>query len=99
MMVRDIMYMLLFVFVLNLSFCHDIVDVEYSEKVVSDRKGDGFGSSLATSLHKLVVGAKHDDNWRGSVTVWSWFSQSVRVKGPSGGMYFGEHVDVNQQLM
>ena len=50
------MFGLLLVFAVQLSTCHNAVDVEYSKKIVSDRKGDAFGYSLATSNHKLVVG-------------------------------------------
>ena len=83
------MFLLLFVFVVRLSTCH-AVDVEYREKVLSGRKGDWFGVSLATSYHMLVIGARS-----GSVMV----DEGVRVKGPDGGDDFGEHVDVNQQFM
>ena len=57
----------LFLFVVRLT-CH-AVDVEYSEKVVSDHELDGFGWSLATSHHRLVIGAPYDYNWHGSVMV------------------------------
>ena len=82
---------LFFVFAVRLSTCL-AVDVEYSEKVVSDHKRDGFGWSLATSYHKLVIGAPRDDLWRGSVMV----EEGVRVKG---AWSFGDHVDMNQQFM
>jgi len=86
----------LFVLVVHLlSTCHTILDVEFCERVVSDHKGDGFGYSLATSYHKLVIGAPWDDNRRGSVIV----DKGVRVKGPEGLQWFGWHVDVNQQFM
>ena len=84
----------LFVFVVHFSTCH-ILDVEYSERVVSDHKHDGFGYSLATSYHKLVIGAPWDDNKRGSVMV----DDGVRVKGPAGGKDFGKSVDLNHQFM
>ena len=84
----------LFVFVVHSSTCH-ILDVEYSERVVSDHKDDWFGNSLATSHHKLVIGAPTDDNSRGSVMV----DEGVRVKGPEGGKHFGSSVDVNQQFI
>ena len=73
------MFMLLFVLVVHLclSTCH-FHDVEYSEKVVSDQKGDFFGWSLATSYQKLVVGALKDGH--GSVMV----DEGVRVKAPAG---------------
>ena len=88
---------MLFVFVVRLATCHNILDVEYTEKIVSDRKDDGFGSSLATSYQKLVIGAPHVDlsDAPGSVMV----DEGVRVKGPKGGKGFGECVDVNQQFM
>ena len=89
------MFMLfLFVYVLRLSTCL-AVDVQYTERVVSDHEGDGFGWSLTTSYHKLVIGSPVDDNLRGSVMV----DEGVRVKGPAGGKYFGWRVDVNQQFM
>ena len=89
--------MLLFVFAFHLSTCHNAVDIEYSEKVVSDHKYDAFGYSLATSHHKLVIGAPYDDDYRGSVMV----DEGVRVKGPVGEweQCFGTNVDVNQQFM
>ena len=90
------MFVLLFVFVFRVSTCHNVLDVEYSEKIVSDRKDDWFGRSLAKSYHKLVIGAPKDDNRRGSVMM---ADESVRVKGPAGGEDFGDHVDVNQQFM
>ena len=63
------MFMLLFVFAVQLSICH-AVDVEYSEKVVSDHTGDGFGESLATSYQQLVIGAPNDgEHESGSVMV------------------------------
>ena len=89
------MFMLLFVFAFHLPTCHNAVDIEYSDKVVSDHKGDGFGRSLATSHHKLVIGAPSDNKWRGSVVV----DEGVRVKGPADGRDFGRYVDVNQQFM
>ena len=97
-MTMGIMFML-FVFVVRLSTCHN-VNVEFSKKLVSDRKGDGFGYSLATSQHKLVIGAPFADLWSttdypGSVMV----DESVRVKGPEGGKGFGGCVDVNQHFM
>ena len=85
------MFLLLFVFAVHLSTCH-VIDVEYRDKVVSDHKGDGFGVSLATSHHKLVIGAP----WGGgSVMV----DEGVRVKGPEGSFRFGSDVDVNQYFM
>ena len=91
----DIMVMLLlFVSVAHISTCH-AVEVEYSKKIVSDRKHDGFGNSLATYHNKLVIGAPDDDNDRGSVIM----DEGVRVKGPEGGELFGRYVDVNQQFM
>ena len=84
----------LFVFVVHSSTCHNL-DVEYSERVVSDHKGDLFGFSLATSHHKLVIGAPFDDNSRGSIMV----DKSVRVKGPEDGLWFGLRIDVNQHFM
>ena len=95
-MLCDIMFMmlLLFVSIVCLSTCH-AVEVEYSKKIASDRKGDWFGTSLATSHHKLVIGAPYDDNQRGSIIV----DESVRVKGPAGGENFGLDVDVNQHFM
>ena len=84
----------LLVIVVHLTTCH-VVDVEYREKVVSDRKSDGFGKSLATSHHKLVIGAPFDNNDRGLVIV----DEGVRVTGPAGGWNFGRYVDVNQQFM
>ena len=86
--------MLFFVFVIHLSTCH-AVDVEYTKQVVSDHEGDRFGKSLATSYHKLVIGAPGDDNCRGSVMV----GEVRHVKGPAGGEDFGDFVDVNQQFM
>ena len=86
--------MWLFVLVAHISNCL-AVDVEYSEKIVSDHKGDWFGVSLATFDHKLVIGAPEDYNSRGSVMV----DKGLRVKGPAGGWLFGEHVDVSQQFM
>ena len=94
------MFGLLLVFVVRLSTCHNTVDVEYSEKVISDRKNDWFGNSLATSGHMLVVGAPMDDNHRGSITVME-DGVRVRVKGPEKGgeHFFGYMVDVNQHFM
>ena len=59
------MFALLFVFAVRLSTCHNLIDVEYSDEIVSDHKSDSFGESLATSHHKLVIGAPWDDNLRG----------------------------------
>ena len=88
--------MFLFVFTVHLclSTCH-VVDVEYRDKIVSDHKYDWFGRNLATSYHKLVIGALNDDNHRGSVMV----DEGMRVKGPDDENYFGMHIDVNQQFM
>ena len=88
------MLALLLISVVRLSTCHNILDVEYSERVFSDTEGDGFGFSLATSHHKLVIGAPND-NGRGSVMV----DDHVRVNGPEDGNSMGLHVDVNQQFM
>ena len=82
-------------FVVHMSTCHIAVDVEYSKKIVSDRKGDAFGYSLATSNHKLVVGAPWDDNYHVSVMV----NGGVRVKGPEYGALFGWCVDLNQDFI
>ena len=87
------MFLLFFLFFVRLSTCHNVVDVEYSHRVVSDHKGDWFGVSLATSHHKLVIGAPWDDNNRGSVMV----DEGVRVKGPAGGEGFGRSVAVNKR--
>ena len=89
------MFALLLVSAVHLSTCHNVLDVEYSERVVSDHEGDLFGYSWATSCHKLVIGAPWDDNTRGSVMV----DDGVRVKGPAGDRFFGYNVDVNQQFM
>ena len=86
---------LLFAFVAHFSTCHYVLDVEYSKRIVNDRKGDWFGYSLATSHHRLVIGAAFDDDERGSVVV----DDGVRVKGPEVGLDFGRYVDVNQQFM
>ena len=45
------------VLVISLSTCHSVVDVEYVRKMESNHKGDQFGSSLAASHHKVVIGA------------------------------------------
>ena len=85
-----IMFMtLLCVSVVRLSTCL-AVEVEYSKKIVSDHKGDEFGKSLASSHHKLVIGAPWDNGRRGSVVV----EEGVRVERPEGGGFFGESVDV-----
>ena len=90
-----IMFMtLLCVSVVHLSTCL-AVEVEYSKKIVSDREGDEFGYSLATSHHKLVIGAPWYNGRRGSVVV----DEGVRVERPADGWMFGDNVDVNQQFM
>ena len=89
------MFAFLLVTAVHLSTCHEILDVEYSERVVSDHRGDWFSVSLATSNHKLVIGAPYDDIRRGSIIV----DDGVRVNGPAGGLLFGRYVDVNQQFM
>ena len=53
-----------------------------------------FGWSLATSHHKLVVGAPFDNKRRGSIMV----DDGVRIYGPRNGM-FGVGVDLNKQFM
>ena len=85
-------FVVLFVFVVRQSTCR-LVDVEYSEKLVSDHKGDLFGWSLATSHNKLVIGAPWDDNKRGSIMV-----DKVRVNGPEASFGYGTFVSVNQQF-
>ena len=94
------MFVLLFVSIIHLSPCVAVADVEYSFKYSyegqSDHEHDYFGFSLATSNHKLVVGAPAYHDGRGSITV---MPDGLQVRGPPGGVLFGESVDMNQEFM
>ena len=97
------MFALFFVFIIHLSPCVAVVDVEYSFKYSyegqSDHEHDYFGFSLATSNHKLVVGAPGTETrqrQRGSITV---MPNGLEVRGPAGEKNFGESVDINQEFM
>ena len=94
------MFISVFAFIVRLSTCVAVVDVEYSFKYSyegqSDHKGDAFGASLSTFNHKLVIGAPGYNNHRGSITV---MPDGLQVRGPAGGKWFGGSVDMNQEFM
>ena len=80
------------VFITQLSLVVCVVEVEYDHKIVSDRRADGFGSSLSTYHGQIVVGAPYDNLGRGSVVV------ETRINPPRG-RNFGEIVDVNEHFI
>ena len=94
------MFVLFFALIIRLSTCDDVVDdVEYSFKYSyegqSDHKGDGFGYSLATFNHKLVVGAPGYNNTGGSITV---MPDGVQVRGPADGIIFEFEYSIQNNL-
>jgi hypothetical protein len=70
----------LFVFVLldlfQLSASSKVIDFKY--RIDGYAVGDDFGWSMDSHTNRLVIGAYHDNNNRGSVKV----DQGVKVNGP-----------------
>ena len=73
-----------------------VLGLEFSRKIVSDREDDGFAFTLATSHHRLVIGAIEDHDGRGSVMV---NEDGDRIEGPDGEKLFGYNLDVNHKYM
>ena len=77
MLVNAFLLMIIF----TLQHLHECVDedIQFTHRVVSGKKGDRFALSLATSYHRLVVGAPLD-NRKGSVMV----ENRVKISAPQG---------------
>ena len=81
--------------VVEVEYTDKVVEVEYTDKVVSAHKGDSFGSALATSYRKLVIGAPVDKEGSGSIIP----EENIRIYAPQPQTYFGTSVDVNQHFI
>ena len=72
-----------------------VIEVQYSYKIISGTKGDGFGISLATSYRHLMVGAPWTKNYKGYVLV----EPDRKIYAPEGEFFGLRGLDVNQQFL